>query len=54
MDRVRHSLSNASDDAMKTRYSKGYSKRLLRALYSLIIEDTGVWEDDMTKMKMLY
>ncbi|WP_427050916.1 nucleotidyltransferase domain-containing protein [Paenibacillus sp. TC-CSREp1] len=51
VDRVRRSLSNASDDAMKTRYTKGYSKRLLRALYSLIIEDTGVWEDDMAKMK---
>ncbi|WP_342554841.1 nucleotidyltransferase domain-containing protein [Paenibacillus sp. FSL R7-0652] len=51
VDRVHQSLSNASDDALKTRYTKGYSKRLLRALYSLIIENTGVWEDDITKMK---
>lgn len=36
---------------MKTRYIKGYSKRLIRALYSLILEDTGVWEDEIIKMK---
>ncbi|UPK45425.1 nucleotidyltransferase domain-containing protein [Paenibacillus pabuli] len=51
VDRIHRSLSNASDHTMKTRYIKGYSKRLLRALYSLVLEDTGVWEDDMTKMK---
>lgn len=36
---------------MKTRYIKGYSKRLIRALYSLVLEDTGVWQDDIIKMK---
>lgn len=36
---------------MKTRYIKGYSKRLIRALYSLVLEDTGVWEDEIIKMK---
>ena len=41
VDRVRRSLANATDDAMKTRYTKGYSKRLLRALYSLVLENTG-------------
>ncbi|CAM3610521.1 Polymerase nucleotidyl transferase domain-containing protein [Marinicrinis lubricantis] len=51
VDRVRSSLSNASDNTMKTRYIKGYSKRLIRALYSLILEDTGVWQDDIIKMK---
>ncbi|GLX70532.1 nucleotidyltransferase domain-containing protein [Paenibacillus glycanilyticus] len=51
VDRVRSSLSNASDNTMKTRYIKGYSKRLIRALYSLVIEDTGVWQDDILKMK---
>lgn len=51
IDRIHHSLSNASDHTMQMRYIKGYSKRLLRALYSLVLEDTGVWEDDMVKMK---
>lgn len=51
IDRIHHSLSNASDHTMQMRYIKGYSKRLLRALYSLALEDTGVWEDDMVKMK---
>ncbi|WP_458120854.1 nucleotidyltransferase [Paenibacillus sp. Z6-24] len=44
-------LSNASDHTVKTGLIKGYSKRLVRALYSLVLEDTGVWEDDMIKMK---
>ncbi|MGN7412382.1 nucleotidyltransferase domain-containing protein [Paenibacillus sp. SAF-068] len=51
VDRVHRSLSNASDHSMKTRYIKGYSKRLIRALYSLILEDTGIWEDEIIKMK---
>lgn len=51
VDRIHHSLSNASDHTMQMRYIKGYSKRLLRALYSLVLEDTGVWEDNMVKMK---
>lgn len=51
VDRIHRLLSDADDAAMKSRYMKGYSKRLLRALYSLILEDTGVWEDDMLKMK---
>ncbi|GGJ05997.1 nucleotidyltransferase domain-containing protein [Paenibacillus hunanensis] len=48
---VQRILSNADDRTLTTRYIKGYSKRLLRALYSLILEDTGVWEDDMLEMK---
>jgi len=51
VERIRHSLSNAGDRSMEIRYTKGYSKRLLRALYSLILEDTGVWQDDMGQMK---
>ncbi|PIH60093.1 nucleotidyltransferase domain-containing protein [Paenibacillus sp. LK1] len=51
VDRVRRSLSTASDHKMKTRYIKGYSKRLIRALYSLVLVDTGVWQDDMIEMK---
>lgn len=51
VDRIHRSLSNASDNTMKSRYIKGYSKRLIRALYSLVLEDTGVWEDDIIKMK---
>lgn len=30
---------------------KGCSKRLMRALYSLTMENTGVWENDILKMK---
>ncbi|UTE75183.1 nucleotidyltransferase [Rossellomorea marisflavi] len=51
VERVRGFLSNANDDILKSRYIKGYSKKLIRALYSLVLEDTGVWQDDMTKMK---
>ncbi|GAK40933.1 hypothetical protein TCA2_3424 [Paenibacillus sp. TCA20] len=51
VDRVRRSLSTASDHTMKTRYIKGYSKRLIRALYSLVLVDTGVWQDDIIEMK---
>lgn len=51
VERVRGFLSNANDDTLKSRYIKGYSKKLIRALYSLVLEDTGVWQDDMTKMK---
>ncbi len=51
VDRVHRSLSNASDNNLKTRYIKGYSKRLIRALYSLVLEDTGVWQDDIIMMK---
>lgn len=51
VERVHNFLSNASDSAMKSRYIKGYSKRLIRALYSLVLGDTGVWQDDLIKMK---
>jgi predicted nucleotidyltransferase len=52
VERVRRDLlSNASDSTLKTRYIKGYSKRLIRALYSLVLEDTGVWQDDIIMMK---
>ncbi len=49
--RIHNLLSNASDNSLKTRYMKGYSKRLIRALYSLVLEDTGVWQDDIIEMK---
>ncbi|MCC5801825.1 nucleotidyltransferase [Rossellomorea vietnamensis] len=51
VERVRGFLSNATDDTLKSRYTKGYSKKLIRALYSLVLEDTGVWQDDISKMK---
>ncbi|ANF97846.1 nucleotidyltransferase domain-containing protein [Paenibacillus bovis] len=51
VDHIHRLLSTASDHTMQVRYIKGYSKRLLRALYSLVLEDTGVWEDDMVTMK---
>lgn len=51
VNRVRGFLSNANDDTLKSRYIKVYSRKLIRALYSLVLEDTGVWQDDMTKMK---
>lgn len=35
---------------MKDRYIKGYSKKLIRALYSLVREDIGEWQDDIKKM----
>lgn len=51
VNRIHRLLSNASDNSMKTRYIKGYSKRLIRALYSLVLGDTGVWQDDIVQMK---
>ena len=51
VDRVRGFLSNAEDDILKDRYTRDYSKRLIRALYSLVLQDTGVWEDDIGRMK---
>lgn len=51
VDLVRGFLSNADNDTLKSRYTRGYSKRLIRALYSLILQDTGIWEDDIRKMK---
>lgn len=51
VDRRQSLLTKASDYTTKTRLVKGYSKRLIRALYSLVLEDTGVWEDDIMKMK---
>ncbi|YAF19588.1 nucleotidyltransferase, partial [Rossellomorea marisflavi] len=51
VERVHGFLSNVNDDTLKSRYIKGYLKKLIRALYSLILEDTGVWQDDIAKMK---
>ncbi|MNI60257.1 hypothetical protein D3C73_1154550 [compost metagenome] len=51
VDHVHSLLSKVSESTLKTRYIKGYSKRLIRALYSLVLEDTGVWQDDIIKMK---
>ena len=51
VDRVRGFLANAGNSTMKSRYTKGYSKRLIRALYSLVLEETGKWQDDLSKMK---
>lgn len=51
INRVNNALINATDNKMKCRYIKGYSKKLIRALYSLIIEDVGEWQDDITKMR---
>jgi len=51
VDRVNDALSNAIDNKMKCRYIKGYSKRLIRALYSLVLEEVGVWQDNIAEMK---
>ncbi|WP_173108140.1 nucleotidyltransferase domain-containing protein [Bacillus sp. KH172YL63] len=51
VNRVRGFLTNAEDDTLRSKYTRGYSKRLIRALYSMVLEDTGVWDDDITKMK---
>ncbi|CAM3547453.1 MULTISPECIES: nucleotidyltransferase domain-containing protein [Saccharibacillus] len=49
--RLHRLLAETDDPALKTRYIKGYAKRLIRALYSLVLEHTGVWEDDIVEMK---
>lgn len=51
VNRIHSALSNASDNILKNRYIKGHSKRLIRALYSLVLEDTGEWQDDISTMK---
>lgn len=53
INRVNDALGNTTDNKMKCRYIKGYSKRLIRALYSLILEDVGEWQDDISEMKKL-
>lgn len=51
-DRARRSLVESGDDEeARHRSMKGCSKRLMRALYSLTMENTGVWENDILKMK---
>jgi len=51
INRVRSALINTSDAKLKRRYIKGYSKKLLRALSSLIMEEVGEWQDNITEMK---
>jgi len=50
INRVNDALTNAADNDKKCMYIKGYSKRLIRALYSLILVDVGVWQDDIAEM----
>lgn len=50
--RARRSLAESGDnEEARQRSTKGCSKRLMRALYSLVMDDTGVWENSMLKMK---
>jgi len=51
INRVNDALIKTTNNKMQLRYIKGYSKRLIRALYSLILLDVGVWQDDITEMK---
>lgn len=53
IDRVNHALLNTEDHKLKCQYIKGYSKRLIRALYTLILMDVGVWKDDISEMTEL-
>lgn len=50
INRVSQALINSTDNKMKDRYIKGYSKKLIRALYSLVLEEVGEWQDDISKM----
>lgn len=50
INRVSQALINSTDNKMKDRYIKGYSKKLIRALYSLVLEDAGEWQDDVSEM----
>lgn len=50
INRVSQALINSTDNKMKDRYIKGYSKKLIRALYSLVLEDVGEWQDDVNEM----
>lgn len=53
IERVSDALLKTTDDKMKRQYIRGYSKRLIRALYSLILIDVGVWKDDIAEMTNL-
>ncbi|OWA37710.1 nucleotidyltransferase [Saccharibacillus sp. O16] len=48
---IRQRLLDTQDRALQSRYIRGYSKRLMRALYSLVLEETGAWEDDLGEIK---
>lgn len=49
--RVSDALMKTTDNHKKCMYIKGYSKRLIRMLYSLILIDVGVWQDNILEMK---
>lgn len=51
INRVKQALISAGDTKMKSRYVKGYCKKLIRALFTFVLEDVGQWQDDIELMK---
>lgn len=51
VNRLNRALYHATDQQFIRRTIRGYSKRLLRTLYTLILVDVNVWQDDILTMK---
>lgn len=50
--RLNFKLNNTSDEVEIAKTIRGYSKRLIRSLYTLILEEVGEWNDDLLEMKI--
>jgi len=51
--KLKDNLDNTEDEGDIVKILRGYSKRLIRGLYTLILEDVGEWQDDIKEMKNL-
>ena len=49
--RLNHKLENLNDPDEIVKTIRGYSKRLIRNFYTLILEDVREWKDDILDMK---
>ncbi|WP_026476145.1 hypothetical protein [Alkaliphilus transvaalensis] len=51
INKLKYTLDNTKDKGDVGKTIRGYSKRLIRSLYTLILEDVGEWQDDILEMK---
>ncbi len=51
INRIKHKLNCIEDKDEIGKTIRGYSKRLIRSLYTLLLEDIGEWHDDILVMK---
>lgn len=53
INKLKDKFDNAEYEGDIRKTIRGYSKRLIRGLYTLILEDVGEWKDDIEEMKNL-